>query len=87
MSSQFTFLESEFPEIFESAQRAEETACSDPRAACFYARRALELAVNWAYEHDASLQLPYREDLSALIHEPTFRIGRVASASRLRDRP
>lgn len=87
MSSQFTFLKSEFPEILEAARRAEETACSDPRAACFYARRALELAVNWAYEHDASLQLPYREDLSALIPEPTFRIGRVASASRLRARP
>lgn len=73
MRSQFSFLESEFPELFESAQRAEETACSDPRASCFYARRALELAVNWAYEHDPVLQLPYREDLSALIHEPTFR--------------
>lgn len=71
--SQFAFLQGEFPELFESAQRAEETACSDPRAACFYARRALELAVNWAYEHDPILQLPYREDLSALIHEPTFR--------------
>lgn len=71
--SQFAFLQLEFPEIFESAQRAEDTARSDPRAACFYARRALELAVNWAYEHDDSLQLPYREDLSALIHEPTFR--------------
>lgn len=71
--SQFTFLEPEFPELFESARRAEETACSDPRASCFYARRALELAVNWAYEHDPILQLPYREDLSALIHEPSFR--------------
>ena len=26
---------------------------SDPRTACFYARRALELAVAWAYKHDA----------------------------------
>ena len=28
----------------------------DPRTACFYARRALELAVAWAYKHDAALQ-------------------------------
>ena len=27
---------------------------------CFYARRALELAVQWLYEHDAALKLPYR---------------------------
>lgn len=73
MSSQFAFLESEFSEVYEAAHRAEALANSDARAACFYARRALELVVNWAYEHDATLQLPYREDLSALIHEPTFR--------------
>lgn len=71
--SQFVFLQSEFPEVHDAAHRAEALANSDPRAACFYARRALELAVSWAYEHDAGLQLPYREDLSALIHEPTFR--------------
>ena len=71
--SQFAFLQLEFPEVHDAAHRAEALANSDPRAACFYARRALELAVTWAYEHDASLQLPYREDLSALIHEATFR--------------
>lgn len=73
MSSQFAFLSADFPEVLESAHRAEGLANSDPRAACFYARRALELGVVWAYENDATLQLPYREDLSALIHEPTFR--------------
>lgn len=71
--SQFAFLQLEFSEVHDAAQRAEALANSDPRAACFYARRALELAVTWAYEHDASLQLPYREDLSALIHEMSFR--------------
>lgn len=73
MNSQFAFLLSEFPEVHDAAHRAEALANSDPRAACFYARRALELAVTWAYENDSGLQLPYREDLSALIHEPTFR--------------
>ncbi len=45
----------------------------DPRASCFYARRTLELAVNWAYKHDADLRLPYQDKLSALIHEPSFK--------------
>jgi type I restriction enzyme R subunit len=43
------------------------------RTACFYARRALELAVSWAYKHDASLKLPYQDNLSALIHDPSFK--------------
>ncbi len=70
--TQFAFLQAEFPEVHDAAHRAEALAHADPRAACFYARRALELAVTWAYANDSSLQLPYREDLSALIHEPTF---------------
>ena len=54
-------------------RRAEAAAYPDPRAACFYARRALELAVAWAYKHDAALRLPYQDNLSALIHEPSFK--------------
>ncbi len=33
--------------------RKRKSRCTDPRTACFYARRALELAVAWAYKHDA----------------------------------
>lgn len=39
----------------------------------FYARRALELTVNWLYKYDTSLRLPYQDNLSALVHEPTFK--------------
>jgi type I restriction enzyme R subunit len=71
--TQFAFLQREWTAVFESAVRAEAAANADPRTACFYARRALELAVAWAYKHDASLKLPYQENLSALIHEPRFK--------------
>jgi type I restriction enzyme R subunit len=71
--SQFTFLKPEFPTIYESAHKAFRMAYRDPRVACFYARRALELTVNWLYTYDTSLRLPYQENLSALIHEPTFK--------------
>src|SRR6185295_7562571 len=27
----------------------------------------------WAYKHDAALRLPYQDNLSALIHEPSFK--------------
>ncbi len=70
---QFQFLDSEWRGIAESAIKAEQAAIPDPRTACFYARRALELAVAWAYKYDRALKLPYNENVSALIHEPTFK--------------
>ena len=71
--SQFTFLKREWPGVYESASKAESSVHVDPRTTCFYARRTLELAVNWAYKHDAALRLPYQDNLSALIHEPSFK--------------
>ncbi|VGO15029.1 Putative DNA repair helicase RadD [Pontiella desulfatans] len=73
MNSNFTFLRGEWPEVTEAAAKAENAVHADPRAACFYARRAVELLVQWAFKHDPSLKLPYQDNLSALIHEPTFR--------------
>lgn len=71
--SQFGFLQTEWPAVYDAATRAADAVYPDPRTACFYARRALELAVAWAYKHDGSLRLPYQDNLSALIHEPTFK--------------
>ena len=71
--SQFAFLQGEWAAVFDAAARAEAAVHADPRTACFYARRALELAVAWAYKHDAALKLPYQDNLSALIHEPSFK--------------
>ncbi|MFI2478493.1 DEAD/DEAH box helicase family protein [Nocardia xishanensis] len=44
----------------------------DPRVSCFFARRALELAVNWLFKADSSLRMPYRDDLNAKLKEPTL---------------
>lgn len=76
---QFAFLQREWAAAFEAASKAESTVHADPRTACFYARRALELAVNWAFKRDAAgLRLPYQDNLSALIHGPSFKraVGR-----------
>lgn len=69
----FAFLQTEWPAVYDAATRAAAAVHPDPRTACFYARRALELAVAWAYKYDKSLRLPYQDNLSALIHEPTFK--------------
>ncbi|MBX9717344.1 MAG: DEAD/DEAH box helicase family protein [Microbacteriaceae bacterium] len=68
----FDFLHERFASIVPEARRAEGYAIGDPRTSSFYARRALELAVEWMYEYDASLREPYQRDLSARLHEPTF---------------
>ncbi|MCX5855828.1 MAG: DEAD/DEAH box helicase family protein, partial [Deltaproteobacteria bacterium] len=71
--SNFLFLQAEWPAVFDAAEKAEASVHPDPRAACFYARRALELTMAWLYKHDSELHLPYQDNLSALIHEPTFK--------------
>lgn len=71
--SQFEFLQLEWSDIAEAASKAEQTAIQDPRTSCFYARRALELVVHWAFKFDRALKLPYNDNVSALIHEPTFK--------------
>lgn len=71
--SQFAFLEPEFPQVHAFAARAEGLARGDARAACFYARLALETMVEWLYGHERSLRSPYERTLSARIHEATFR--------------
>lgn len=71
--SNFSFLEEEWPTIQEAAIKSEEAARADPRTSCFYARRALELTIGWVYKADATLRVPYQDNLSALIHEPTFK--------------
>src|SRR5579872_6262188 len=56
-----------------AAVKAESELKNDPRTACFYARRALELEVHWIFKADSSLTLPYEDNLSALLHDPGFK--------------
>ena len=28
--------------------------------------------VHWVYKHDTAVELPYQDNLSSLIHDPTF---------------
>jgi type I restriction enzyme, R subunit len=71
--SQFAFLQAEFPDIFAHAARAENLAYSDPRAAAFYARLALETAVLWLFRHDRTLRDPFEPTLAAHLAEPSFK--------------
>jgi type I restriction enzyme R subunit len=71
--SNFLFLRDAWPALYDEALRAERLAHADPRTSCFYARRVLELAVHWMYDNDSGLRPPYRNDLSAMLGEPSLR--------------
>ncbi|UJW79887.1 DEAD/DEAH box helicase family protein [Hydrogenophaga sp. SL48] len=77
-ASNFAFLQASWPELLAEAQRAEAACHADPRTACFYARRTLELAVAWLYRAEGgaggALRLPYKADLSAFLFEPSFKL-------------
>ncbi len=68
----FNFLDPQFSALADNAKRAERHIYPDPRAACFYARFALEVAVQWLYANEKTLRMPYDQSLGALIHEPCF---------------
>ncbi|MHA6779623.1 DUF4145 domain-containing protein [Pseudonocardia saturnea] len=70
--SNFGFLRAEWPNLHAEALHAERLAVADPRASCFYARRTLELTLTWLFEADGTLHRPYRDDLAAMIAEPTL---------------
>ena len=71
--SNFAFLAAEFPAVHEAAVEAERQAGVSPTAAAFFAGKAVEVAVKWAFRADPNLTLPYQDNLGALLHEPTFK--------------
>jgi type I restriction enzyme R subunit len=56
----------------QDAARAEAAVHADPRTACFYARRTLELVVNWLYDNDSDFEKPWETQLASLLAAPSF---------------
>ncbi len=73
MATNFTFLKDEWASVYNSAAKAENLVYTDSRTACFHARRALELAVDWIYEYDDELRAPYDNNLSSKIFADDFK--------------
>jgi len=73
MSSQYALIASQWPELHEEAQKVEQFALSDPRTACFYARRTIELLVEWVYDNDGQLERPITaQTLADLMYARVF---------------
>jgi type I restriction enzyme R subunit len=67
----FDFVRAALPSSFEDCSRAESYLVSDPRSACFYARRAVEGLVAHLYDV-LGLALPYKDDLAARTNDAAF---------------
>lgn len=70
--SNFAFLQRDWISIHHSAVKAESYVNSDPRAACFYSRIALEQIVDWLFRMDPSYR-SWETGLGARVHDPSFR--------------
>jgi type I restriction enzyme R subunit len=75
--SNFDFLKDrkEYALFASAAIEAEKVYVSAPAMCAVGSRKALELAVKWVYSADNTMQMPYKDNLQALIHEPTFRFA------------
>lgn len=75
--SNFEFLKEkkEYALFASAAIEAEKVYVSAPAMCAVGSRKALELAVKWVYSADTTMQMPYKDNLQSLIHEPTFRFA------------
>ncbi|WP_088227375.1 DEAD/DEAH box helicase family protein [Desulfosporosinus sp. FKB] len=77
MSANFDFLQgqTEYMLFAPACIEAERVLATSPAMASVGSRKALELAVKWVYSADNTISMPYRDNLQALIHEPSFRFA------------
>jgi len=73
----FEFLQSkgEFAAFASACMEAEKSIATSPSLCALGCRKSAELAVKWLYSADKSLKLPYNDNISALIYNPTFADG------------
>ena len=77
MSANFEFLQvqTEYILFSNACIEAERVLTTSPAMAAVGSRKAFELAVKWVYSADNTISVPYKDNLQALIHEPSFRFA------------
>ena len=75
--SNFTYLaqQNAYALFAPACMEAENIYATSPALCAVGCRKALELAVKWVYAADTSMQVPYRDNLQSLLHEPSFRFA------------
>lgn len=77
MPANFDFLQgqTEYALFATACIEAERVLATSPAMAAVGSRKALELAVKWVYSADKTISMPYKDNLQALLHEPTFKFA------------
>lgn len=77
MSANFQFLQGqkEYSLFAAACIEAERVLATSPAMAVVGTRKAIELAVKWVYSADNTISMPYKDNLQALIHEPSFKFA------------
>lgn len=77
MPANFEFLlgQPEYNLFATASIEAERVLATSPAMAAVGSRKAFELAVKWVYAADNTITMPYKDNLQALIHEPTFKFA------------
>ncbi|MGN1033590.1 MAG: DEAD/DEAH box helicase family protein, partial [Intestinibacter sp.] len=75
MKGNFDFLKDkkDFESFAQACIEAENSIVVSPATTAILCRRALELAVRWVYSFDKELKLPYKDNLSSLVHNDSFK--------------
>lgn len=72
--SNFSFiLDTDWAELAQVPQEAEQNVHSAPLYCAMLCRKSLEEWVRWMYEHDEDLELPYDTTLNSLMHNQSFK--------------
>lgn len=77
MPANFEFLQgqTEYTLFAIACIEAERVLATSPAMAAVGSRKAFELAVKWVYAADNTITMPYKDNLQALIHEPSFKFA------------
>ena len=77
LAANFEFLQdqTEYTLFASACLETERVLMTSSAMAAVGCRRALELAVKWVYSADNTVEMPYKDNLQSLIHEPSFRFA------------
>jgi len=77
MPSNFEYLinQDEYVLFANACIEAERVFATSPAMCAVGCRKALELGVKWVYSADNTIEMPYKDNLQSLIHEPSFRFA------------
>lgn len=70
----FDFLkkDNQFKAFSGACVEAEKSISASPALCALGVRKSAELAVKWLYSADPSLTMPYKDNFSALVFNPSF---------------